>query len=422
MIAAPQTPVKFNPFLPGFRENPYPHYQMLRRQNPIHSALDMWVFTQYQDIIQVLDSDAVSSTFIPQYVMAQKVGEIPGLVELGKKAIVFTDPPDHRRLRRLAGQAFNNVNINRFSQHIQTLIESLIEPKLQASDSQATPIDFAQIAHDIPLYTLSHFLGIPEEHIPRIDGYMHRVRSILEPTLLTKMRIRRIEKDLQACLELFQDIITYRKSHLGNDLLSKLIQANVGDDCLSDSELGIACVMTFIAGHETSKGLLTNGLLAFTQHPQQWQLFRSGEATSKQVLDEILRFDPPLQQTVRLAVQELKVGDITIQPGDKILLCLASANRDEAQFSDSETFQINRDASAQIAFGHGIHNCLGQMIARLEGQLLFEYLRDRIDHMTLTSPDYRWNQDGFITRTLTHLPITLHSTGTPAPQRIPHGN
>ena len=168
MIAAPQTPVKFNPFLPGFRENPYPHYQMLRQHNPIHHTLDMWVVTQYQDIIQILDSDAVSSTFIPQYVMAQDVGDIPGLVELGKKAIVFTDPPDHRRLRRLAGQAFNNININRFSQQIQTLIESLINPIFQASGGLETEVDFAQIAHDIPLYTLSHFLGFQSRTFRRL--------------------------------------------------------------------------------------------------------------------------------------------------------------------------------------------------------------------------------------------------------------
>ena len=236
------------------------------------------------------------------------------------------------------------------------------------------------------------------------------------------MRIRRIEQDLQACLEIFQEIIDYRKTHLGNDLLSKLIEANVGDDRLNDSELGIACVMTFIAGHETSKGLLTNGLLAFAQHPQEWQKFRSEQVTSKQVLDEILRFDPPLQQTVRIAVQEIKVGDVSIQPGDKILLCLASANRDNDQFIDPEIFQVDRDASAQIAFGHGIHNCLGQMIARLEGQLLLEYLRDRVDAMTLSSSDYQWNQDGFITRTLTHLPITLQSTDIQPSQRSSHGN
>ena len=409
MTTASQTPIKFNPFLPGFQENPYPHYQMLRRQNPIHQALDMWVITQYQDILQVLESDAVSSRFIPQYVMQQNVGKIPGLVELGKKAIVFTDPPDHRRLRRLAGQAFNNVNINRFSGKIQALIESLLKQVLQETGKRDIQVDFAQIAHDVPLYTLSHFLGIPEEHILMIDHYMHRVRSILEPTLLTKMRIRRIESDLQACLELFQEIIDYRKNHLGNDLLSQLIQANAGKDRLSDSELGIFCVMTFIAGHETSKGLLVNGLFAFAQYPQEWQDFRLGKVTSKQVIDEVLRFDPPLQQTIRLAVQELQVGNAMIQPGEKILLCLASGNRDEVKFSDAETFKVGRDASAQIAFGHGIHNCLGQMIARLEGRLLFEYLRDRIEQISLTSGDYRWKQDGFITRTLTYLPLTLSS-------------
>jgi len=401
MITTPQSPVKFNPFAQGFREDPYTTYQLLRQHNPIHHTLDMWVITKYKDIIQVLDSDAVSVNYIPQYVVQQKVGDIPGLVELGKKAIVFTDPPDHGRLRKLAGQAFSNTNLNAYTAHIQQLIEELVAPKIREES-----FDFAEIAHQIPLYTLAHLLGIPDEYIKAIDEYIHRVRSILEPSLLTKMRIRRIEEDLQSCLALFQEIINYRKTHLGEDLLSKLIQARVGEDQLSDSELGIACAMTFVAGHETSKGLLTNGVLAFINHPEQWQIFREGGATSKQVIDEILRFDPPLQQTVRLAVTELQVGTETIQKGQKMLLCLASANRDEDKFSNPDAFDITRDATSQIAFGHGIHNCLGQMIARLEGKLLFTYLSEQVQRIELASSDYRWSTEGFITRTLTYLPVT----------------
>lgn len=402
MIATPQSPVKFNPFAPGFREDPYTTYQGLRQQNPIHNTLDMWVMTKYQDIIQVLNSDAVSVNYIPQYVVQQKVGDIPGLVELGKGAIVFTDPPDHARLRRLAGQAFSNTNINAHTAHVQQLIAELVAPKIPEES-----FDFAKIAHQIPLYTLSHLLGIPQEYIKTIDEYIHRVRSILEPSLLTRMRIRRIEQDLQSCLAIFQEIIDYRKTHLGDDLLSKLIQARVGEDRLSDSELGIACVMTYVAGHETSKGLLTNGVLAFMQHPEQWQIFREGKATSKQVINEILRFDPPLQQTVRLAVSDLQVGSHTIRKGEKMLLCLASANRDEDRFDNADTFDITRDAAAQIAFGHGIHNCLGQAIARLEGQLLFTYLCEHVQEMRFGAGDYRWHPEGFITRTLTYLPVSF---------------
>lgn len=402
MITTSQSPVKFNPFVAGFREDPYTTYQILRKHNPVHHTLDMWIVTKYQDVVQVLESDAVSVNYIPQYVMQQKVGDISGLVELGKKAIVFTDPPDHGRLRRLAGQAFNNTNILRLTTHIQQLIEELVAPNIGAE-----AFDFAQVAHQIPLYALAHLLGIPDEYINSIDEYIHRVRSILEPSLLTKMRIRRIEEDLQSCLALFQEIIDYRKSHLGEDLLSKLIQARIGEERLSDSELGIACVMTFVAGHETSKGLLSNGVLAFANHPEQWQIFHQGRVSSKQVVEEILRFDPPLQQTVRLAVSDLQVGQQTIQKGEKILLCLASANRDEERFGNPEVFDLTRDATAQIAFGYGIHNCLGQAIARIEGKLLFTYLSQQVQQIELASPDYCWSTDGFITRTLTYLPVTF---------------
>ncbi len=402
MITTSQSPFKFNPFVAGFREDPYTTYQVLRQHNPVHQTLDMWIVTKYQDVVQVLESDAVSVNYIPQYVMQQKVGDIPGLVELGKKAIVFTDPPDHARLRRLAGQAFNNTNIQAYTAYIQQLIEELVAPNIGAEG-----LDFAQIAHQIPLYALAHLLGIPDEYINSIDEYIHRVRSILEPSLLTKMRIRRIEEDLQSCLALFQEIIDYRKTHLGEDLLSKLIQARIGEERLSDSELGIACVMTFVAGHETSKGLLSNGVLAFANHPEQWQIFREGRVTSKQVVEEILRFDPPLQQTVRLAVSDSQVGQQTIQKGEKILLCLASANRDEERFVNPDVFDLTRDATAQIAFGYGIHNCLGQAIARLEGKLLFTYLSQQVQQIELASPDYCWSTDGFITRTLTYLPVTF---------------
>ena len=407
MITAPQFSIKFNPFAPDFREDPYTTYQLLRQHNPIHYTFDMWIVTKHKDIIQVLDSDAVSVNYIPQYVMQQKVGDIPNLVELGKKAIVFTDPPEHGRLRRLAGQAFNNTNIQAYTAHVQQLIEELVAPRIREES-----FDFAQIAHQIPLYTLAHLLGIPNEYIKTIDEYIHHVRCILEPTLLTKMRIRRIEKDLQSCLALFQEIIDYRKTHLGEDLLSKLIQSRVREDRLSDSELCIACAMTFVAGHETSKGLLSNGVLAFANHPEQWRIFREGRVTSKQVIDEILRFDPPLQQTVRLATSELQIGSQTIQKGEKMLLCLASANRDEEQYPNPNTFDVTRDAASQIAFGHGMHNCLGQAIARLEGKLLLTYLSEQVQQIELADSDYRWSTDGFITRTLTYLPVTFHGANS----------
>lgn len=167
--------------------------------------------------------------------------------------------------------------------------------------------------------------------------------------------------------------------------------------------------MTFVAGHETSKGLLSNGVLAFANNPEQWQIFREGEVTSKQVVDEILRFDSPLQQTVRLTVSDLPIGSKTIKKGEKILLCIASANRDEEHFPNPDAFDITRNATSQIAFGHGMHNCLGQGIAKLEGKLLFDYLREKVKKIELTSPKYCWNQDGFITRTLTYLPVKFHN-------------
>ena len=168
------------------------------------------------------------------------------------------------------------------------------------------------------------------------------------------------------------------------------------------------CHGRFVAGHETSKGLLTSGILAFAKNPEQWQIFREQRVTSKQVIDEILRFDSPLQQTVRLAVSDLQVDSWTIKKGEKMLLCIASANRDEEQFPNPDVFDVTRDATAQIAFGYGMHNCLGQIIARLEGKLLFDYLSQQVEQIELTSPDYCWTKDGFITRTLSYLPICFH--------------
>jgi cytochrome P450 len=412
VIATPPPSFKFNPFAPGFREDPYSTYRALRQHNPIHYNFDMWIVTKHRDVIQVLSSDCVSVSYIPKYVAQQEGQDISGLVELGKKAIVFTDPPDHERLRRLVGQAFTNANIQSYSDFIRQLVEDLIIPRIGEES-----LDFSPIAHQIPLHTLSNMLGIPNEYVNVIDKYIHNIRQILEPSLLSKSRIHRVEADLQSCLSVFKDIINYRKKHLEDDLLSKLIQAKDGDDQLSDSELSIACVMTFVAGHETSKGLLSNGILAFAKHPDQWQSFREGRANSKQVTDEILRFDPPLQQTLRLAASDFQVGSQFIQKGEKLLLCIASANRDEEKYLNPDIFNVTRDASSQIAFGHGMHNCLGQAIARLESKLLFACLKERVQHIQLTSSNHRWSTDGFITRALTCLPVCFHDAHTPIVRR-----
>lgn len=394
--------IRFNPYSPEFKEDRYAYYRHIRNTAPVLEHAGIWVITRYSDIIKVMQSKNVSVASIPATVKQLVPADIPNLELLGDKAIVFTDPPKHSRLRRLTGRSFNLKSLENFSGQIRAVINRELISALNRE------CDIVPIAHAIPLQAMSVLLGIPDQYVSQLDNQLQSIRRILEPALLSPKKIKRIEAELDEVIALFRNIVRMRKAAPSYDILSQLIAADIDGDQLSEDELAISCVLTYIAGHETSKGLLSSIILMAGRYPDQWAMIKNGQATPEQFIEEVLRTEPPLQQTLRKTTSTITIDEHVIPEGSSLLLCIAAGNRDEKVFSNPDAFNIQRESLPNLAFGYGMHNCIGKYLSKLEAQYFIEHLVDIDADIKIDDEGIQWAPDGMITRSLKHL--TAHIT------------
>lgn len=204
------------------------------------------------------------------------------------------------------------------------------------------------------------------------------------------------------------DVVADRRSQPGDDLISRLVAARTGGgDRFSDEELVFLCIMCFVAGNETTRALIGNGLFALLQNPAQGALLSHRPDLVKNAVDEALRYDSPLQMTKRVATRDVEIGGKQIRDGDQVLLCLGAANRDPAVFDQPDTFDVARDAREHLAFGHGMHGCLGAALAQIQAEAVFECLRRRPERLELVPGPAAWQDHSFIVRGLRHLPVSV---------------
>ncbi len=398
---ADDTALKFNPYSLDFQQDPYSYYAKLRQQKPVLAlANDMYMITRFSDIRSLMSNAATSVRYIPNSVNELKQGNIPNLVELGKSAIVFTDPPYHARLRKLMNKGFSRASLHQFNDLIAATVAELLEPHLDGET-----FDFVtEVAHQVPLMTISRLLGVAEDKMAELDEQLLFLRQILDPSLHTARRIKKFEATFAACISYFEQLIADTTQSTRNNLLSRLIDSRLGEDRLSITEIVVGCVLTYIAGHETTKSVISSGVLAFAKNPQQWALLRNDPALLPLAIEEILRYEAPLQQTVRIINDEIQVSGHSMKKGDKLLLCIGSANRDPAVFENPDVFDITRPAHVNLAFGVGMHNCIGQHLAKTEAMMVFDYLLKQVSRFELTDTSTpQWANQGVITRSLQQL-------------------
>jgi cytochrome P450 len=400
-------PPRFNPFVPGFSQDPYPQYRELRERNPVHRTLGMWVVTRYADVVGVLGDRSTSANTIPEEarLQAQKLGctDMGAMQRLGQKSIVFTDNPDHARLRKLVARPFSPKACQERRPQMAAAIDRVIDECLERRD-----VDFvADLAAQIPLHIMADMMDLPAEVRPAISDWTHRIRFLLEPGLMTREVFADVQATLKEYMSFFRQVVSERRKKPGSDMISQLIEARAGEDALSEEEIIFSGIMTFVAGHETTKCLLGNGMLALLENPSEWQRLAQQPQLVANAVNEMFRYETPLQQTKRLATRDIVVGGQKIREGEVVLLCLGSANRDPAEFEDPDRFDIDRTNAGHIALGHGLHQCLGAVLARLEAQLTFEALAVRGIRVVPASASLRWLSHSFIIRGLERLPVVF---------------
>ncbi|MGW4352056.1 cytochrome P450 [Nocardia sp. NPDC004582] len=401
---------RFNPFGAEFRRDPYPMYHALRAQRPVHKTLGMWVLTRHEDVRAVLTDRRFSAGLIPQLVseQAQRLGQtdVDRIARLGRKSLVFTDNPDHARLRGLVNRVFTAAAV----EELRPVATSFTERRLRRARSEAELDVVADLAAPLPISVLCEWMALPAALRERVGPWTHDIRFLLEPGMMQEADFIRVREVVELFAAALGEVLEQRRREPGEDLVSRLLATRTaGGDALSDEELIFVCIMSFVAGNETTTSLIANGTLALLRHPEQARMLRDGAVPVRTAVTEALRYDSPLQLTKRLATRDVEIGGEVIRAGDQVMVCLGAANRDPAVFERPDEFDLLRGGAGHLAFGHGLHGCLGGQLAELLAETAFEGLRGL--EMTPLTDEFEWQDHSFIVRGLARLPVAIRGTG-----------
>ena len=399
----------FNPFDPAFRADPYPFYDRLRTEDPVHvSVMGFTVLTRYEDVARALRG-AEFARDIEAHVAAptdpvrlRRREAFQKRIEEGRtsKSILNLDPPDHTRLRRLATQAFTPSAIERLRPRIQQLVDDVLD--VAAERGSIELVD--ELAFPVPFQVISDLLDLPTDRSDEVRDWSQALTASLEPTA-DDATIDASEAAAEQMSEYLREVIAHRRQHLGDDLLSALLQVEEAGDRLSTAELMSFVLLLYVAGHETTVNLIGNGTLALLRHPDELRRWAADPSIDAQAIDELLRYDGPVQQTVRVPLQPVVFGDVEVPANTMVMTVLGAANHDPSVFDDPHTLRLDRPNSRNhLAFAAGVHYCLGASLAKLEATVAIGSLIRRFPDVELAG-DPSW-RDRLTIRGVDRLPLT----------------
>ncbi len=386
---------------PGFIDDPYPFYAQLRAHDPVHAiGPHQWLLTRYDDVSAVYRSAAASSD--KQREFGPKFGVGTPLHEHHTTSLVFSDPPLHTRVRRLMMGALNQRAIARMEAGVTALVTGLLD-QLDGR-TQADLID--DFAAQIPVEVIGNLLDVPRDERGPLRAWSLAILSALEPVPSAEMLARgnAAVQDFRAYL---RTLVAHRRAHPGDpevDVLTRLM-GEYGGERLTETELLHNCIFMLNAGHETTSNLLGNGLHALLAQRSQLERLQREPALISSAVEELLRFESPLQLNNRQLTAPLALGARELPAGDFVTLGVGAANRDPAQFTDPDTLDIARRPNQHVAFGHGAHACAGMNVARLEARIAISSLVARFPRLRAGDPPQRDRRVRF--RGFTHLPVEL---------------
>lgn len=387
---------------PEGRADPYPRYAALRERAPVHrSAFGIWTLTDYDDCQLLLRHPGVGKDFssaMNSLGLSDADREAQDRFRNDRSNMLVTDPPDHTRLRGLVTRAFTPRTVEKLRPRIVALVDELLD----GFDHDETEVMDA-LAFPLPVTVIGDMLGVPVEDRPLLRPLVRSVTAILELAVSPEALAEAADADAKLGAY-FADLVADRRASPRDDLLTKLIEAEDKGDQLTEHELISTIILLFAAGFETTTHLVGNGLLALLRNPGELARLRADRSLLRTAVEELLRYDSPVQIAARTTYEELAVGGQTIPSGSLVLAMLGAANRDPARFRDPDRLDVGRDEGAPMSFGGGIHFCLGAALARLEGQIVLDRLLDRFATMELVGgpPTVR---DSLTLRGLTDLRV-----------------
>ena len=398
---AEETPIYFNPWDPAFRDNPYPHYGALLAGPPRvvdAGAFKIALVARYADVVRVMHDHEHFSNMGPPPPPEAYQGRLAG-----SRNLLGTDPPVHSQLRRLVSRDFTPRRIRELEPRIREIATGIFDGAERTGEFDVVK----DLANVLPVTVIAEMLGVPVELNATFKEWSDKLVDAGN-NLPGTPTPPDVIKTLDALTDYFEREIEGRRKNPGPDLVSALVQAHDTGDVLSSADLLNFVSLLLIAGNETTTNLIGNGTLALIRNPDQLALLHSNRALLGSAIEEMLRYDGPVQSTARFPKQAANVGGTEIPAGAIAFVVLAAANRDPAKFPAPEKFDITREPNEHVAFGEGIHFCIGAPLARLEASVAFGAMLDRFPNLRLKDPELKPKYKGtYILRGIESLPMAI---------------
>ncbi len=392
-----------------FLEDPYPILHRLREEDPVHwsDSIGGWILTRYDDVATTFRdvghfSNEERLARAVEYLPAESRAKFKTFEDhYHQKSLIHSDPPDHTRLRALITKAFTPKMVEAMRPRIQAIVNELLDSVQHEGRMDV----IRDLAIPLPVTVISEIFGVPVSDRLLFKGWAD---DILAFQGLNKPPEENLERSQRAIIEVrayLTGLINERRRQPCTDLLSELVAAESESDKLSEPELVNTCITLLVAGHETTTSLIGNGVYALLKHPDEWRLLQRDPTLVTSAIEEILRYESPVARQPRLMKQDSEMGGKKLRQGQMVFQMLNAANRDPAYFTDPDRFDIRRQKNRHIAFGLGVHFCVGAPLARTEGNIVFLTILERLPGMRLAENKPNWDLQKPNSRMLKTLPV-----------------
>jgi len=395
----------YRPDDPGTLADPFPLYRRMQDEDPAHwsTQLRAWVLTRYEDVkAACLDLSLSSDRLSPFFAASPEAARMAALQACLTRWMVFRDPPDHTRLRRLAAKVFNVRSIQALRPGIEATTQWLLE-RIGERES----FDFvAEFASPLPALVIMDMLGVPREELGVLKALSDEMALFIGSARDARAKYDRAEQATREMTEFFRALVVKRRAQPTTDLLSALVHLEDDGERLSEEELVAMCVLLLFAGHETTAHHIANGLQALLRFPEELERLRKDPSMAPAAVEELLRYDGPIGAQVRIVQAERELHGRKLRSGDRVFLMMNAANRDPRAFPDPDRLDLRRHGVPHLTFGFGVHICLGFPLARLEGQVALPAVLARWRRIEIAGEPLQWI-DSMVLRGVQSLPVRV---------------